>query len=85
MSFIDTEGRSARFLTRAQNLAITSESAPRSSKKWLSTGTGSVRITSARIPARMDSVPVAGTAVTVSTRFPVTLDPRIYKAVWRQA
>ena len=71
MSFIEKEGRSARFLTRAQNLAITSESAPRSSKKWLSAGT-STRITSARIPARMDSVPVAGTAVTVSTSFPVT-------------
>ncbi len=39
MSFIDTDGRSARFLTRAQNRAITIESAPRSSKKWLSTGT----------------------------------------------
>ena len=72
MSFIDTDGRSSRFLTRAQNLAITSESAPRSSKKWPSAGTCSARITSARIPARMDSVPVAGTAVTLSTRFPVT-------------
>ena len=39
MSFIDTDGRSARFRTRAQNWAITIESAPRSSKKWLSTGT----------------------------------------------
>ena len=41
MSFIDTDGRSSRFLTRAQNWAITIESAPRSSKKWLSTGTRS--------------------------------------------
>ncbi len=53
MSFIDTDGRSSRFLTRAQNLAITSESAPRSSKKWSSTGTRSARITSASISARM--------------------------------
>ena len=36
MSFIDTAGRSARLRTRAQNWAITIESAPRSSKKWLS-------------------------------------------------
>ena len=41
MSFIDTDGRSARFRTRAQNWAITSESAPRSSKKCASTGTRS--------------------------------------------
>ena len=36
---IDTDGRSARLRTRAQNRAITIESAPRSSKKWLSTDT----------------------------------------------
>ena len=41
MSFIDTDGRSARFRTRAQNWAITIESAPRSSKKLLSTDTRS--------------------------------------------
>ena len=41
MSFIDTDGRSGRFRTRAQNWAITIESAPRSSKKWLSTDTRS--------------------------------------------
>jgi hypothetical protein len=35
MSFIDTDGRSGRFLTLAQNRVINSESAPRSSKKWL--------------------------------------------------
>jgi hypothetical protein len=39
MSFMDTAGRSGRFLIRAQNRAITIESAPRSSKKLLSTGT----------------------------------------------
>ena len=41
MSLIDTAGRSGRFLTRAQNRAITIESAPRSSKKLLSTDTRS--------------------------------------------
>ena len=35
MSFIDTAGRSARLRTRAQNWAITIESAPRSVKKLL--------------------------------------------------
>ena len=38
MSCIDTVGRSARLRTRAQKWAISIESAPRSSKKWLSTG-----------------------------------------------
>jgi len=33
----DIDGRSPRFLTRAQKWAITNESAPSSSKKWLST------------------------------------------------
>jgi hypothetical protein len=33
MSFIDTDCKSARFLTLAQNRAITIESAPKSSKK----------------------------------------------------
>ena len=37
MSFIETGGRSPRFRTRAQNCAMSSESAPSSSKKWLST------------------------------------------------
>ena len=41
MSLIDTDGRSGRFRTRAQNCAITIESAPRSSKKLLSTDTRS--------------------------------------------
>src|SRR2546425_3932931 len=58
MSLIDTDGRSPRFLTRAQKWAITSESAPSSSKKWLSTDTRSTRRTSASTPARMLSVPV---------------------------
>ena len=39
MSLIDTDGRSSRFRTRAQNRAITIESAPRSSKKLPSTDT----------------------------------------------
>ena len=47
MSLIDTDGRSGRFLTRAQNCAITIESAPRSSKKLLSTDTRSTCTTSA--------------------------------------
>ena len=58
MSLIDTGGRSPRFLTRAQKWAITIESAPRSSKKWLSTGTGSACMISASTPARIVSVPV---------------------------
>ena len=59
---MDTEGSSGRFLTRAQNWAITIESAPRSSKKWLSTDTRSTRTTSASTSARLRSVPVAGPA-----------------------
>src|SRR5439155_994801 len=51
MSFIETDGRSPRFLTRAQNRAITRESAPSSSKKWLSTDRRSARRTSARTSA----------------------------------
>ena len=59
MSFIDTDGRSSRFLTWAQKWAITSESAPRSSKKWASTGTRSTCMmpasTSASVVARVFS------------------------------
>src|SRR6266513_3191171 len=58
MSFIDTGGRPPRFLTRAQKWAITSESAPSSSKKWLSTDTRSTRRTSASTSAKMLSAPV---------------------------
>src|SRR5215216_5845425 len=58
MSFIDTDGRFPRFLTRAQKWAITNESAPRSSKKWLSTDTWSTRRTSASTSAKMLSMPV---------------------------
>ena len=72
MSFIDTDGRSSRLRTRAQNFAITSESAPRSSKKWPSAGTRSACITSASISARMASVPAAGTTVMVSSKVPIT-------------
>src|SRR2546426_12112287 len=53
MSFIDTDGRFPRFLTRAQKCAITNESAPSSSKKWLSTDTRSTRRTSASTSAKM--------------------------------
>src|ERR1700733_5442536 len=52
MSFMDADGRSGRFLTRGPKWAITSESAPRSSKKWLSAGTCSTCMTSASTPAR---------------------------------
>src|SRR5436190_2372397 len=57
MSFIDTDGRFPRFLTRAQKWAITNESAPSSSKKWLSTDTRSTRRTSASTSAKMLSAP----------------------------
>src|SRR5512135_637828 len=62
MSFIDTDGRSARFLTRAQKRAITIESAPRSWKKWLSTDTCSTRMTSASTSASALSVLLVGPA-----------------------
>src|SRR6266404_9836744 len=58
MSFIETGGRSPRFLPRAQKWAITNESAPSSSKKWLSTGTRSTRRTPASTSAKMLSAPV---------------------------
>jgi hypothetical protein len=80
MSFIDIEGRSSRLRVRAQNLAITSESAPSSSKKWLSTGTCSTFITSASISASIPSALVAGSAVRVPARFPITTS-RIQKAL----
>ena len=50
-SFIDTD-RFACFLTRAQKCAMTIESAPRSSKKWLSSDTSSLRTTAANRSAR---------------------------------
>ncbi len=56
-SFIDTAGRSSRFLIRAQKCAMTRELAPRSSKKWLSSGTWSVFTTPASTSARICSVP----------------------------
>src|SRR6266850_4815366 len=59
MSRIDTDGRFPRFLTRAQKWAMSNESAPSSSKKWLSTATRSTRRTSASISAKMPSAPVA--------------------------
>src|SRR6266571_7928267 len=73
MSLIETDGRSPRFLTRAQKWAITSESAPSSSKKWLSTDTRSVRRTSASTSARMRSAPV----VAAPGRSAITVDPGV--------
>ena len=71
MSFIDIDGRSPLFLTRAQNWAITNESAPSSSKKWLSTDTRSTRRTPASTSARMRSAPVVaalrGSAIAVDS------------------
>src|SRR6266446_6541925 len=53
MSLIDIDGRSPRFLTRAQKWAITNESAPSSSKKSRSTGTRSTPRTPASTSAKM--------------------------------
>src|SRR5438093_3732945 len=72
MSLIETDGRSPRFLTRAQKRAITSESAPSSSKKWLSTDTRSVRRTSASTSARTRSAPVVAPG-----RSAITVDPGV--------
>src|SRR5215475_8832051 len=69
MSFIDTDGKSSRFLTRAQKWAITNELAPRSSKKWLSTDTRSTFTTSASTSARSRSVPVVGPTYEPSVAF----------------
>src|ERR1700733_13504533 len=76
MSRIDTEGRSSRLRTRAQKCAMTSESAPRSSKKWLSTGTCSVFTTAASTSARLCSVSCSVPAeVLIDTRTPCIEDP----------
>src|SRR5215475_16136041 len=69
MSFIDTDGKSSRFLTRAQKWAITNELAPRSSKKWLSTDTRSTFTTSARRSAMMRSVSDVGPTYEPSVLF----------------
>src|SRR5437867_6578056 len=76
MSFIETDGRSPRFLTRAQKWAMTSESAPSSSKKWLSTDTRSTRRTPASTSAKMLSTPV----VAVLLRFSINMDSAIVVA-----
>src|SRR5437867_1406690 len=76
MSFIDTDGRFPRFLTRAQKWAITSESAPSSSKKWLSTDTRSTRSTSASTSAKMLSASV----VTALPRSSIIVDSAIARA-----
>src|SRR5437879_528613 len=70
MSFIDTAGRFPRFLTRAQKWAITNESAPSSSKKWLSTDRRSTRRTSASTSAKMLSALV----VAVLPRSSINID-----------
>ena len=62
MSLIDTAGSSGRFLTLAQNRAITIESAPRSSKKLLSTDTRSTCTMSASTSAKALSVLDSGRA-----------------------
>src|SRR6266516_2397446 len=71
MSFIDTDGRFPRFLTRAQKWAITNESAPSSSKKWASTGTRSTPRTPASSSAKMLSVRGAA----APRRGSITVDP----------
>ena len=64
MSLIDTDGRSGCLRTRAQNCAMTSESAPRSWKKLAVIGTSSCFTTAARMPesrrSRSATTPVAG-------------------------
>src|SRR5262245_46367696 len=57
MSFMETSGSSGRFRTRAQNCAITMESAPRSSKKLLSADTRSTPTTPASTSVRFCSIP----------------------------
>src|SRR5881396_1216893 len=76
MSFIETDGWSPRFLTRAQKWAITNESAPSSSKKWLSTDTRSTRRTSASTSAKMLSAPV----VAALSRSSINIDSTISRA-----
>ena len=67
-SLIDTDGRSSRLRTRAQNRAITIESAPRSSKKCASTGTCSTPRTPANTSANATATGAgAGTAVGTAT------------------
>src|SRR4051812_46378279 len=79
MSGIDTDGRSVRLRTRAQNRAISMESAPRSSKKWSSTDTCSVPTMSASTSAKSRSesaeVATAGSAVRTLWEFPIRWTP----------
>ena len=80
MSLIDTAGRSGRFRTRAQNRAITIESAPRSSKKLLSTDTRSTCMTSASTSAKalsvLDSEHVRMPCVVGESARPAVKEPR---------
>ena len=61
-SLIDTDGRSSRFRARAQNRAITIESAPRSSKKCASTDTFSTSSTPASTSANASATGAGGAA-----------------------
>src|SRR6185312_11691684 len=54
---METVGSSGRLRSLAQNWAIDIESAPRSSKKWLSTGTMSILRTSASTAAMPAAAP----------------------------
>src|SRR5437867_5777110 len=73
MSFIETDGRSPRFLTRAQKWAITNESAPSSSKKWASTGTRSTPRTPASSSAKM----LSARGAAAPRRCSITVDPGV--------
>src|SRR6266545_5271955 len=76
MSFIETDGRSPRFLTRAQKWAMTNESAPSSSKKWLSTDTRLTRRTPASTSAKVRSTLVVAGLL----RFSINMDSAIVLA-----
>src|SRR6266545_7162743 len=76
MSFIDTDGRFPRFLTRAQKWAMTNESAPSSSKKWLSTDTRLTRRTPASTSAKVRSTLVVAGLL----RFSINMDSAIVLA-----
>ena len=70
---METVGSSGRLRSFAQNWAIDIESAPRSSKKWLSTGTMSILRTSASTAAMPAAAPfAAGRAVAFAGASAVT-------------
>ena len=86
MSLIDTAGNSGRFRTRAQNRAITIESAPKSSKKLLSTDTRSRPITSASTSAKalsvLESEPTALISMVGASSRSTVKAPRASSTVW---